>query len=120
MNESELVIRKLENKDIEEFYKLVNILDNETEFRAYEPGERVKDYRLFEIEIIEKINNKYIIVVCEYDNILIGYIEGAIGLFNRNRHLIHFNIALKLGYTGLKIGEKLINKLELEAKKKGN
>ncbi|MFH0734312.1 MAG: GNAT family N-acetyltransferase [bacterium] len=117
--EEKLIIRRIENKDIKAFYELVNYLDLETEFRAFEPGERKQNYLMFESEMRERIKSNYIIYICEYDEQQIGYIEGAIGQYNRNKHLIHFNIALKLGYTGLKIGEKLIIALEDESKKEG-
>jgi ribosomal protein S18 acetylase RimI-like enzyme len=110
-------IRKLTTNDLEDFFTLVNILDNETNNRAYEPGERDSDKEKFKREIIKKIEYGNIIIVAKDNNELIGYIEGERGSFRRNYHVIHFNIAIKLNYTGKGIGKKLIEEFEKECRK---
>jgi len=107
-------IRKLNKEDYKKFFETVNILDTETNNRAFEPGERNPSFDVFEAELSNKCNNGNIVIIATDKEEIIGYIEGERGKFRRNYHSIHFNIAIKLNYTGKGIGVLLIKEFEKE------
>ncbi|HPN38354.1 MAG TPA: GNAT family N-acetyltransferase [Melioribacteraceae bacterium] len=109
-----MLISKIDIKDYKDFFDLLFFLDNETNNRAYEPGERDSSLEVFTNNMISKIEKGDIIILAKEGDELIGYIEGERGTFRRNRHVIHFNIAIKLLYTGKGVGAKLIKKFEKE------
>ena len=107
-------IRKLNKEDYRKFFETVNILDIETNNRAFEPGERNPSSEVFEAELLNKSKNGNIVIIATEAEEIIGYIEGERGNFRRNAHLIHFNIAIKLKYTGKGVGKLLITEFEKE------
>jgi len=112
-NGEQMLIRKLEPEDNIKFLALLNKLDAETEFRAYEPGERnINSDEFYEIllEYFSKENN-IIFVAIDNDN-FIGYIEGMGGAFRRNSHNLHISIGILQDYVGKKIGTELFNAIE--------
>lgn len=112
-------IRELKEEELEKFFELVKFLDFETNNRAYKPGEREDDFTKFSVDIKEKIKKGDLIIIAKNGEELIGYIEGERGKYERNKHVIHFNIAVKLNYSGKGLGGKLISKLEEESIKRG-
>ncbi len=108
-------IRELKEEEIGNFFELVKFLDYETVNRAYEPGERKDNLDKFSLEIKEKLKKGDIIIIAKEKEELVGYIEGERGKFKRNKHVIHFNIAVKLSYSGKGLGGRLISKLEEES-----
>ncbi len=111
-------ITKINETDYLEYFKLVTELDKESDFRAYKPGERTNNYEVFKNELIKSLENS-ILLVCRIEDRLVGYIEGVLGAFDRNRHTIHFNIGILKGFTGRHLGFLLISQLEAESIKKG-
>lgn len=51
-----LVYRKIEEKDISDFWEFLNTLDDETMYMMYEPGERKRSTNCQELEDDIKIN----------------------------------------------------------------
>jgi len=112
------IITKINETDYLEYFNLATELDKESDFRAYKPGERTNSYELFKNDLIQNLKNS-ILLICRIDGKIVGYIEGVIGSFNRNKHSIHFNIGILKAFTGRHLGELLISSLEAETIKIG-
>ena len=97
----------------EDLLLLNNMLDNETEFRAYKPGERKilpEEYALY-LEEIRKSKNSNIFVA--FDGVTpIGLLEANGRAFQRKSHVTHIVIGILKNYTGLGIGKHLFTRME--------
>jgi RimJ/RimL family protein N-acetyltransferase len=108
-----ILIREIQEDDAEAFLALCNLLDEETDFRIYEPGERrtaVEDQR----RIIRRILawDNHTILVAEQDGALIGYLAAYGGKFRRNWHCAQVVVAVLQAHTGKGIGTQLLIELE--------
>jgi len=106
-------IREICPEDAAAFLKLLNRLDEETEFRAYEPGER-KTTAAKQKKIIENVllSGNSTILLAESGDKLLGYLDAIGGSYNRNKHSVHITIAILKEYTGKGIGKLLFKKLD--------
>lgn len=108
-----ITIKKIKTEDARVFLELSEKLDNETEFRAFEPGERKTTVAETEDFLNKVINSGNCMIFLAFVNDKpAGILEAAGGIFNRNRHMAHINIAVLLEYTGKGIGRMLFEALE--------
>jgi RimJ/RimL family protein N-acetyltransferase len=115
-----LVIRPIQEEDVEEFLDLANRLDEETSFRLLEPGERrttVEGQR----EIIRRcqVGGHDAILVATWEGRLVGYIAALGGKARRNRHRAEVVVAVLRAYGGRGIGTRLFEALEEWAAERG-
>ncbi len=106
-----LIYREAILDDAENLLELNNKLDLESEFRAYEPGERkdsVESYSKYLSEMIKSENST--LIVAEIDGRLAGLVEAYGGKYNRNKHSVHLVIAVLKEFWGKGIGKNLIVK----------
>lgn len=103
-------IKKITLVDSGSYLKLLNKLDEETEFRAYEPGERKITPEEMKQLLSSKQNN--LILLAFEGNELAGYIEAERGKFNRNKHSAHINLAVLKKYQGRGIGKLFFEEVE--------
>jgi RimJ/RimL family protein N-acetyltransferase len=106
-----LIYREVIFDDAENLLELNNKLDLESEFRAYEPGERkdsVESYSKYLSEMIESDNST--IIVADIDDRLVGLVEATGGSYNRNKHSAHLVIAVLKEFWGKGIGKNLMGK----------
>jgi len=107
-------IRKITSEDAQAYLALQNKLDEETEFRAYEPGERKTT--LEEMEKIISSKQEDLILLAIHDDEVVGYIEAERGKFNRNKHSAHINLAVLKKFQGRGIAKLFFNEVERWAK----
>lgn len=110
-------VRPINVEDVEKYMKLFSKLDEETNFRLYEPGEKQITISEQEKEINQLINSdNSIIFVAEDENELVGYL-GAYGRNqNRIKHTVTIGIAILQSHVGKGIGTMLFQELESWAK----
>ncbi|MFA8301207.1 MAG: N-acetyltransferase family protein [Hyphomicrobiales bacterium] len=111
-----MIIRILRRNDARKLITLKKTLDSETIFMMYEAGERKDCIIETENEIVTLNRNNSIILGCEIDTKLVGYLSGEKGEFNRNKHVLYITIGILKEYHGKNIGKKLFSELEKWAK----
>lgn len=104
-----LQIREVNVEDAKLLLEINNKLDEETIYRAYQPGERTETIESLKLKLNEIINSaNSTIFVAELNGELIGLLEVMGGIYNRNKHSAHLVIAVLKEFWGLGIGRKLI------------
>ena len=112
------VIREIKIEDSEEYLRLCKILDEETKFRPYDPGERNFSDEEQKHKIADVLNStNSIILVAEENGELVGYISATGSNLNRLKHSTKIGIAIKLSCCGKGIGKELFYALENWARK---
>ncbi|HOJ17548.1 MAG: GNAT family N-acetyltransferase [Ignavibacteriales bacterium] len=107
-----IVIRQISENDAREYLELATLLDNESVYRAYEPGERNNSpatIRSYIAELLNKKNN--MIFLAFYDTTLCGYLEAIGGTYKRTEHSVHINLAVLKKYQGLGMATLLFEAL---------
>ena len=107
-------IRKITSDDAQVFLTLQNKLDEETEFRVYEPDERKTTPE--EMEKIISSKQEDLILLAINDDDVVGYIEAERGKFNRNKHSAHINLAVLKKFHGRGIAKLFFDEVEKWAK----
>ncbi len=108
-----MLIRTIKVEDAENYLNLCRRLDEETEFRLYEPGENNISIEQQRSVIQDLINNKKsTLLVADVDGQLVGYLLASGCNINRIRHCVHIKIGILQAYTGQGIGTKLFIALE--------
>lgn len=112
--------RNIRLDDIEDFWELMNTLDEETEYMLYEPGERRKRNSILELKnnIQNVLNENDFLQVSEEDGKIIGYIWAKKGKVNRDSHTAYIVIGILKNYTGNGIGTTFFENLNEWAKAK--
>ncbi|MHC1737447.1 MAG: N-acetyltransferase family protein [Ignavibacteriaceae bacterium] len=106
------ITRKITPEDAPAYLALSTLLDNESVFRAYEPGERpasVSDMGIYIYKLLAS-GNSIIFLAFDGDK-LCGYIEAIGGIYNRNRHSAHINLAVLKEYSGMGVASLLFQDL---------
>lgn len=111
-----------ELNQIEDFWKLLNTLDAETDYMMYEPNERARTANVQELKT--DIENN---VICGSDFLrvaaenqkMVGYIRAERGKFNRNFHTAYIVVGILENYRGKGIGTALFEMLNCWAKESG-
>ncbi len=86
-----MVIREMTKNDVENVAKLIQAVDNTSEYMLWEPGERnVKPEMLAGIAAESNAN----IFVAEEENELVGYTLAVGGKAKRNRHIVYLVIGI--------------------------
>ncbi|WP_409302768.1 GNAT family N-acetyltransferase [Peribacillus sp. SCS-155] len=108
-----MLIRKITISDAESFLSLCKTLDQESAFMMLEPNERTAtpDSQRQDIETL-LLNGRFVILVCEHEDKLIGYITALREPFNRLRHSAYIVIGILQEFTGKGIGTALFKELE--------
>lgn len=117
-----VTFRKLEIEDVEEYWKLLNALDNETNYMMYEPKEREQKNNIRDLrEDIENnvINGNDFLQIAVEDNKIIGYVRAERGKFNRNSHTAYIVIGILKDYCGKGIGTAFFENLDKWAEETG-
>lgn len=110
-----VVIREMEESDLEQVIDLICEIDATSEYMLYEAGERC-----FQPETIEKIltSNTDTMFIAEENKRLLGYLMAIGGKARRNRHSAYLIIGIRKTERGKGIGTKLFQALEKWAKTK--
>ncbi len=108
-----MIIRKIKTSDAKDFLQLCKELDEETKFMMLEPGERQTTFEQQKEIIMETLsNNLSLLLVCEIDAKIVGYISATSESFSRMRHSVYIVIGILKKYSGKGIGTDLFSELE--------
>jgi RimJ/RimL family protein N-acetyltransferase len=110
-------VRQIKAEDAEKYMKLYSKLDEETNFRLYEPGERNISLNEQAAEIESMINDgNSAIIVAEDGEEPVGYLSAFSRSQNRVRHIVTIGIAILQSHVGMGIGTMLFKEMEVWAK----
>lgn len=110
-------VRQIRLEDADKYMSLYSKLDEETNFRLYEPNERkiTLSEQIIEIESMIRNDNSTIIVAEDGDE-LVGYLSAFGRSQHRIKHIVTIGIAILQSHVGKGIGTMLFNELEVWAK----
>lgn len=105
-------IRQAEERDTENFAKLIQDVESTSNFMLFGPGERKfnpqAQGKMIQTFSAEKNSN---IFLAEYDKGLAGYLIAKGGSASRTMHTAYLVIGIKEGYRGAGIGTSLFEEL---------
>ncbi|MBT2693723.1 GNAT family N-acetyltransferase [Bacillus sp. ISL-55] len=105
-------IRQAEERDTENFSKLIQEVENTTNFMLYGPGERKfnpeAQRKMIQALRAEENSN---IFLAEADSGLAGYLIAKGGSVCRTKHTAYLVIGIKEGFRGFGIGTRLFEEL---------
>lgn len=105
-------IRQAEEKDAESFAKLIQAVENTSDYMLYGPGERPFDPESKKKMIAAFIfENNSAIFVADKDEELLGFLIAKGGSAKRNLHTAYLVIGILDNYRGTGIGTKLFEEL---------
>ena len=115
-------IRPINIEDTKAFFKMMSLLDEETQFMMYEPGERERTTN--EEELGERIKSAistgdYLMIAEDNDKNIAGYIWAERGTMNRIRHTAYIIIGIRESYQRQGIGTRFFKGLDEWAKNNG-
>lgn len=113
-----IIYRNLRIDEAQDFWNLMNQLDNETKYMLYEPGERkekASDISRIENLISESLQGDNFLLVSEDRNQLVGYIAAEKGSLNRISHTAYIVVGILKDYTNKGIGTEFFKQLDLWA-----
>lgn len=114
-----MIYKKIEIKEMEHFWSLLNALDAETNFMMYEPNERKQhmDIQELETDIYHNvIHGNDFLQIAKVDNKIVGYLRAERGEFHRNFHTAYIVVGVLNEYQGKGIGTTFFENLEKWAK----
>lgn len=113
MEESLMSIRKIRISVAKRFLELRKKLDIESKFMMFEPNERKTKIEEEEEYIKDVLKNELsLILVCEINDQLVGYLSANRENFVRMRHSAYIVTGIVENYTGQGIGTKLFSELD--------
>lgn len=118
-----MLIRPIENNDVQDFYNMLCRLDAETEYMLLEAGEReakTKDLSRLTALIAATIEGDDMLLVAVSDSSeIIGFIWAQRGTANRTLHTAYIVVGIREGYRGQGIGTEFFRRLDEWAMAKG-
>ena len=118
-----MVIRKIKEDDVESFYRMMCLLDEETDYMLYEPGERqvrTTDLTRLKATVKEAASGQDLLLVAENDSgEIVGYIWAERGRLNRIKHTAYIVVSIRRAYQHQGIGTEFFRLLENWAKENG-
>ncbi len=111
-------IREIKDSDYLAFSRLLEAVEQTSNYMLWEPGERggTPDKQL---EMIQNLDENSTIIVAEENNQLVGYLFAMGGKARRNRHSAYLVVGIHHDYRGRGIGKKLFVFLKQWATKHG-
>ena len=118
-----MVIRPITNKDAESLFDMMCILDDETPFMMYEPGERKEktaDISGLRSKIDDTVSAGDLLLIAEEDDKkIVGYIWAERGKLNRILHTAYIVVGIREAYRNQGIGTEFFKILDEWARKNG-
>ncbi len=105
-------IRKAKIDDAQELLSMFALLDSETKFMLYEPGERKTTLTEQENIISNFSNDPSKVMFLAIDEQIAGFVVGIGNALTRNKHSFYCVIGVLQQFTGQGVGKQLMNKLE--------
>lgn len=115
-------IKQAENEDAEKLLAAFRMLDSETKFMLFEPGER-KTTVPEQVDIIQKYNaspsKRMLIAIDGQSDEIMGFVVGIGNELQRNKHTLYCVVGVLQRYAGNGVGKALLQNLEEWAKESG-
>ena len=107
--------RSILPEDAPTFWQFLNLLDGQTAFMMYEPGERTRRTSL--TALAEDIRHHVIpggdfLDIALEDGVIVGYLRAERGTYNRVRHTAYVVAGVLEGCRGRGVGTALFTRLE--------
>jgi len=109
-----IVIRQPKVEDALGFIQLMEVLDSETEFLLYEPGERMvsETEQRKRFAAAKNSTQQHTLLAFDNDNQqVVGFCGGRRGSVARTKHVVHLVIALRQSHCNQGIGSALLAQL---------
>lgn len=115
----EITYEMLKESDAEEFWNLMNQLDQETRYMMYEPGERNKDLSKLQRNIQNAAAGNGFLLAAKDQKKIVGYLWADKGTLHRIAHTAYLVVGILQEYQGRGIGTELFQRMELWAREHG-
>ena len=118
-----MVIRTVTTDDTENFFSMLCLLDEETDYMMYEPGERqekTKDLSRLRANIEAAVSGGDLLLVAE-NNLgdIVGFIWAKRGNLNRVLHTAYIVVGVRQAYRRQGAGTEFFRRLDKWAKENG-
>jgi len=117
-----IVIREAVETDAAGFLAMWDVLDSETEFMMFEPGERQSDLNRQAARIKSAATSRHEYLLCALDtkkDMLVGFATVFSPTHYRDGHKATVVVGLMQAYCGKGIGSQMLTQLELWCRKLG-
>ena len=117
-----MVIRKVTENDIDGFYEMLCLLDEETDFMMFEPGERQTrpggtDRLRSNVEAANSCGD--LLLAAEDGGEIVGFIWADRGKPRRVRHVAYIVVGIRRAYRRQGIGSAFFDRLDEWARENG-
>ncbi len=118
-----MIIRTIKQDDAEAFYRMMCLLDEETNFMMYEPGEREmrgqNPERLNACIAAAASGQDFMQIAVNDDSEIVGFLHAERGKLNRILHTAYIVVGIRQSYRHQGIGAEFFRRLEEWAKSGG-
>lgn len=118
-----MTIRTIRESDVEDLFRMMCLLDEETEYMLYEPGERQSvTPNLGRLHAIaeEAASGTILFLVAENENNeIVGFLSAMRGRLNRTRHTAQIVVGIRKAYRRQGIGTEFFRRLDAWASENG-
>ena len=118
----DITIRPITPEDAEKFFEMMCLLDEETEYMMYEPGERVEkggDSSKMRARIEGAVAGGDMVLVAVDGDEIVGFIWAQRGTCIRTRHTAYIVVGIRKAYRGQGIGTDFFKNLDNWAEANG-
>ena len=106
-------IREASDGDADAVVEMFRVLDSETKFLLYEPGERDLSVAAHASRLCEiKESDRDLFLIAVVDSKVVGFCAGWGGHVQRNRHRLEIIIGIRQQSTGQGLGSRLLGEME--------
>ena len=118
-----MIIRPVETKDVENFFRMLCLLDEETEYMMYEPGERrakTPDLKRLTASVAAAASEADLLLAAENETgEIVGFLWAERGKPNRVRHTAYIVVGIRQAWQRQGIGTAFFRRLDQWAKDQG-
>ena len=107
-----MTIRKIEEKDAENYLNMLIQLDSETKFMLFEPGERDFTPEQIRKHIKSLTDETGVTFILEDENKICGYLSASRNPRLRKKHCLYIHLGFLKNYIGKGHGTKMFQELE--------
>lgn len=107
-----MIIRKIEERDANNYLNMLKRLDSETKNMMFEPDERKTTLDEVQKWINNISNSEKLILVVEDAEDIVGFLSTERGFANRIKHSAYIVVGILNSYQGKGLGTKLFEKME--------
>ncbi|UUV16918.1 GNAT family N-acetyltransferase [Fusobacteria bacterium ZRK30] len=107
-----MIVREVLLEDAEKYLQMLKILDEQTNFLMFEPGERKTTLEDQKNIIKYNVENKIPMFLMEIEGEIVGFLKGVRYKCNRMNQNLHIALGILSSYRGKGGGKALMNKVD--------